>query len=49
MNVALHFGIVLLPSYHLSHFVGFISEVEVAQLTIQQADVSSAPAKYLGK
>lgn len=27
----------------------FSSEVEVAQLTIQQADVSFAPAKYLGK
>lgn len=45
--VALGFGIALLPSSHLSHFMG--SEVEVAQLTAQQADVSFAPAKYLGK
>lgn len=47
--VALGFGIALLPSSHLSHFMGFSSEVEVAQLTAQQADVSFAPAKYLGK
>lgn len=49
VNVALCFGTALFPSYYLSRFVGFILEVEVAQLTIQQADVSFAPAKYLGK
>lgn len=49
MCAALCFGMFCFQFITSPTLWAFGSEVEVAQLTIQQADVSFTPAKYLGK